>query len=351
MNVVQLVRRFGPIGGMEEYVWCLTHALAARSVQVTVVCEKAEALPDPAVELVTLGTGRQKPRWRAHLQFADKVDHWATEGSMIDRVLHSHEMLPQADVFTFHSTPHDQGVSGKWWRLLDPTWHINQWLERRVVSSRNLRRVVPVSALLGEQVNARHPYGIEKMARPIPPGVVTSQEASPKAQLVLGFMGREWERKGLRRMIAIFRQLLNHLPETRLVLAGAPMEEIAQLLTGLEERVEVLGWVQNKEDFYGRISLLIHPARLEAFGMVVTEAMARSIPVLVSDQTGAASEVDDIYGQVLPLAASVQDWSDAAQNLLQRSNPAPEPYRRPWDQVATEYIEVYKTLKGGSLPV
>jgi UDP-glucose:(heptosyl)LPS alpha-1,3-glucosyltransferase len=348
MNVVQLVRRFGPIGGMEEYVWCLTHALAARSVRVTVVCEKTEALPDPAVKLVTLGTARQKPRWRAHLQFADKVDHWATEGSMIDRVLHSHEMLPQADVFTFHSTPHDQGVSGKWWRLLDPTWHINQWLERRVVCSQNVRRVVPVSALLRELVIKQHPAVIGKMATPIPPGVMTAQEVQPKERLVLGFMGCEWERKGLRQVIAIFRQLLNHIPETRLVLAGVTKEKISPLLAGIEDMVEVLGWVKNKEDFFQRINLLIHPARLEAFGMVVTEAMARCIPVLVSDQTGAASEVDGNHGQVLLLSAPIKDWVDAAQNLF--LNSTPEPYRRPWDQVAAEYIEVYKTQMKGSSP-
>ncbi|HOB05618.1 MAG TPA: glycosyltransferase family 4 protein [Propionibacteriaceae bacterium] len=41
------------------------------------------------------------------------------------------------------------------------------------------------------------------------------------------------------------------------------------------------------EDAYGAADLLVHPARAETWGMVVTEALARGIPVVVGAGTGA----------------------------------------------------------------
>ena len=51
-SVVQVVRRFGCVGGMESYVWFLSHELARLDYQVVVVCEECEGQPDPAIELV-----------------------------------------------------------------------------------------------------------------------------------------------------------------------------------------------------------------------------------------------------------------------------------------------------------
>ena len=47
-SVVQVVRRFGCVGGMESYVWFLSHELIRLGYQVVVVCEECEGQPDPA---------------------------------------------------------------------------------------------------------------------------------------------------------------------------------------------------------------------------------------------------------------------------------------------------------------
>ena len=44
LEVAHVVRRYGPVGGMERYVWELTHALSKLGVNVTVVCEKCFAV-------------------------------------------------------------------------------------------------------------------------------------------------------------------------------------------------------------------------------------------------------------------------------------------------------------------
>jgi UDP-glucose:(heptosyl)LPS alpha-1,3-glucosyltransferase len=155
---------------------------------------------------------------------------------------------------------------------------------------------------------------------------------------VLGFIGREWERKGLRRVLKILRAI----PEAKLVIAGVPREEIARLLEGLENRVELLGWVKDPNDFYSRIRLLVHPAKLEAYGMVVAEALARRIPVLVSEATGASADMG-AAGRALPHTAPVQPWARAARELLAQL-PEEFPPVRSWAEVAEEYHLLYQGL-------
>ena len=46
-------------------------------------------------------------------------------------------------------------------------------------------------------------------------------------------------------------------------------------------------------EYYAASDLLIHTCPTEPFGMVILEAMAARIPVLVPDEGGAASLIDD----------------------------------------------------------
>ena len=74
MKVVQVVKRFGLCGGMEEYVYRLTNALSTQGVKVTVVCEKKVNEPnDNDVQIFELEKSLQKPRWMSHMIFAKKV--------------------------------------------------------------------------------------------------------------------------------------------------------------------------------------------------------------------------------------------------------------------------------------
>jgi len=154
----------------------------------------------------------------------------------------------------------------------------------------------------------------------------------------MGFIGREWKRKGLPRVL----EMLRAMPDARLVIAGVPREEITRLLVGLETRVELLGWVNDPNDFYSRISLLVHPAKLEAYGMVVAEALARRIPVLVSEATGASADMG-AAGRALPHTAPVQPWTAAARGMLSQP-PDAFPPTRSWAEVAEEYHLLYQGL-------
>ena len=338
MRIIQIVRRFGPVGGLEGYAWQLTRALAARGLAVAVVCETDESESIKGVAVTALGEMRPKPRWLHYLRFARRVAAQRKMQGHKNDIWHSHEMVTCAEVGTFHSTAHGAGARALHKRL-DPTWHINRWLERRTMAGAALRAMVPVSASVQQQLASAHPRWAGRLADPIRPGVDLSEPIVLSEQgPVMGFIGREWKRKGLPRVLAMLRAM----PDARLVIAGVPREEIARLLEGLENRVELLGWVKDPNDFYSRIRLLVHPAKLEAYGMVVAEALARRIPVLVSEATGASADMG-AAGRALPHTAPVQPWARAARELLAQL-PEEFPPVRSWAEVAEEYHLLYQRL-------
>ncbi|MGK0722559.1 glycosyltransferase family 4 protein [Leucobacter sp. W1478] len=88
---------------------------------------------------------------------------------------------------------------------------------------------------------------------------------------------------------------------------------IAEL--GLTDRVEVAGARTGTalESIWNRTDLLVHTARSEAYGMVVTEALARGIPSIVPTGTGAAEAQLGAGGKFPPgdpsaLAREIRTW-------------------------------------------
>jgi glycosyltransferase involved in cell wall biosynthesis len=56
-------------------------------------------------------------------------------------------------------------------------------------------------------------------------------------------------------------------------------------------------------EVYGKTSVLVHPSLADGFSYAVVEAMACGVPVIVTDNTGAADLVEDgVNGYVVPTA-------------------------------------------------
>jgi UDP-glucose:(heptosyl)LPS alpha-1,3-glucosyltransferase len=89
-----------------------------------------------------------------------------------------------------------------------------------------------------------------------------------------------------------------------------------------------------------QIDVLLHPARAEPYGMVITEAMAAQASVVVSDVCGAATQVSAETGTVVPLQATLEEWASAVRRQLERKL-APPQYTHSWRKVAQEYEAIY----------
>ncbi len=351
MRVVQVVRNFGPTGGMEEYAWQLTNCLAQKGLSISVVCERAEHEMPEGVQIYRIPRQTRGPGWFQALKFSNNLSDWKAQNGRATDFFHSHEFVRGADILTFHTTLHSSGQNSLLKRF-DPSWHGNQWLERKAILSPQLKSLVPVSDLLGDQLRKAYPKAKSFLSTAIVPGVLMPSANNLKSDSsngkAIGFMGKEWGRKGLRLVIEVFRQLNERGHELKLVIAGVGHDEIGNLIEGLSPKVEVMGWITDKEEFYNKVDLLLHPAKLEAYGMVVTEALSRGIPVLVSDQVGASQEIKTGLGRVLPLTKHISQWADAAWGLLKTGRTNDPMYKRSWEQVASEYQELYARVLSGN---
>ena len=344
MQVIQIVKRYGLVGGMEEYVFQLSSELSKQGVEVVVLCEKSFS-KDSSVKVIELGRSI-KPRWFSHYQFSQKANKWLAENPSKTRIIHSHERQSSHHVTTFHTTPFGYDRT-PFFRFLSLRNYFYEELERRELKGRDVQVIVPVSNLLGEMMLAKH-HGIkEKLSDAIYPAVSITNE-NPRRNLVppdggtIGFIGKEWKRKGLAKVVQIWRDLKKVRPSLRLKVAGPFSEKVNHLFSSDEEGYELLGFVDNKKEFFRSIDLLVHPAKLEAFGMVITEALASGVQVLCSRECGAAEVICANAGSILPENRHFKEWSIFANSLLNRPNQFT--YSRSWHSCAEEYRKLYKTI-------
>jgi UDP-glucose:(heptosyl)LPS alpha-1,3-glucosyltransferase len=356
-HIIQIVRNWGPVGGMESYVWHLSHALALLNYRITVVCEKShEARATSNIEVIETGLLPPKPRWILYWRFANKVEA-VVQSIQGQCIVHSHERSISHDLTTFHSMPF-AGIKDKsiWRRLSIRVWAYLRMEARELGAPPNPAVcIVPVSAVIAKAISNYYPAVVNQIAAPISPGVMVMPtrplRTVPEDGGTIGFIGKEWSRKGFALFLEIAKQLHMQRPNLRVLVLGPEEAEVAHLCQDYPVEIEFLGW-QPSAQFFQELDLLIHPASSEAYGMVIAEAMACQVPVLVSDACGAAVDVSAKYGVVLSLHDSIVQWAQAGDALL-RNTQSMTGYLRPWAQVAAEYetqyqaisLKKYKTIK------
>ena len=109
---------------------------------------------------------------------------------------------------------------------------------------------------------------------------------------LLLFAGHEFARKGLQTVLEAMRLMSD--PSIRLLVAGGGRAEQYMRFArraGIQDQVTFAGHVKDMARLFGAADLFVFPTLYEAFGLVITEAMASGIPVLVSASAGAAEEL------------------------------------------------------------
>lgn len=346
MQIVQIVKRFGPVGGMEEYVFQLSKELIKLGYEVIVLCEKSFADDATGVSVFEVGFCG-KPHWFAHYRFSEKVSKWLRENDSSQRIIHSHERQVCHNITTFHTTPFGHGRRSLF-KFLSLRNYFYERLEKRELLSRGVKKIIPVSNSLGAIIKIKHPEASEKMMNAIYPATPFAEHRSSEAEVVdkkdlcIGFIGKEWKRKGLEKVIQIWRALNQQKKIFKLKVAGVAKESISHLFDQGEQGYEILGVISDREPFYNSLDILIHPAKLEAFGMVVVEALSLNVPVLCSTETGA-HEVLGNFGNHLPANSSFGEWTEAVQQVLSLNVPEVR-FSRGWDQVAQDYCREYQSI-------
>jgi UDP-glucose:(heptosyl)LPS alpha-1,3-glucosyltransferase len=331
---------------MERYVWELSRALASAGHPVTVLCERLHAPAPAGIAVNELGEVAPRPRWLALLRFSRRVERWLRRHPQPGAIVHSHERLGVHQVTTFHGPPFATVFERPWWRRVSLRVWMQLWLERRELLGAGVRAVVPNSHLIAQQLLRYYPSVGPRLTAPVPPGVAAGParpaRAVPADGGVIGFVGKEWKRKGLEQAVAIVAELRRRRPRAELWVVGPDPAEVEALFDRWQGGYRLLGW-SSDASVYAGFDLLLHPAVAEPYGMVIAEAMAASVPVVVSERCGIAPEVGSEAGSVLAPEAPLADWVTACEHQLARATP-PRGFVRSWEKVAAEQACSYRRL-------
>ncbi|MGE0499037.1 MAG: glycosyltransferase family 4 protein [Ramlibacter sp.] len=298
-------------GGAESYSIALVEQLAQRH-DVHVFAQQIDhAWPGVTYHRVSCPLAR--PRWINQLWYA--LATWRATRSGFD-VVHSHENTWHGRVQTIHVKPvrHNLlvGRTGvrralAWLKIaLSPRLLTYVALEAARFRARPGQQVVVTSANLRAEVLQAYPHAQPRVAI-VTPGVTLPGPGLSRAEArqalglpaqgrLLLFVANDYARKGLDGLL----QALCGLPgDVSLAVVGNPsgiaaFEARARAL-GVAGRVHFLGALKSVDPAYRAADLLVHPTFEDTFAMVVLEAMAHGLPVVVSGAAfcGIASLLTD----------------------------------------------------------
>lgn len=332
-TVTHIVRRFGPVGGMENFVWRLVHELLEHGVQSWVICETADLRADPRIQIVTVEPAIPRPRWRAMRHFQQRVETVLNTQRTQFGVVHSHERCLSHQVTTFHGPPMGHLWQGPWYRRWSR--RVRAWLEMELeeLLPQHVKVVCPVSGGIRSSLEALYPALQDRSVVVTWPGVDEPVNRRCERKKRILFVGKEWKRKGLDRAIEIIQALRVIDSEYTLTVMGVDPTEVPSRWHRLEG-VDWVGWTPSVP--YADYDILLHPARQEPFGMVVLEARAAGLGCVISDVVGAG-ECDMQAITRLAGDAAISEWVRAIQGLVDQ--PISYQVARSWDDVATHYLQ------------
>ena len=137
--------------------------------------------------------------------------------------------------------------------------------------------------------------------------------------LVLGFAGRFREPKNPMYLLDILENVVKTVPEARLLCIGeGDMKEEferAAAQRGLSRYIVTMGVVDNLQDYYQAMDIMLMPSVFEGFGLVAVEAQASGTPVLASENIPAITKISDLI-TYLPIGADdAALWSEEVTKL------------------------------------
>ena len=106
--------------------------------------------------------------------------------------------------------------------------------------------------------------------------------------------------------------------EVRIAGDGNKRKELEEQINrlGLNNKVNMLGWVKDTDKFYNDIDIFCFPSRHEEFGLVLLEAYKNGLPAVVTNSDGPSDIVrDKINGLIVP-KDNAEALAEALESLL-----------------------------------
>tara|TARA_B100001093_G_scaffold325819_1_gene310843 strand:+ start:600 stop:1658 length:1059 start_codon:yes stop_codon:yes gene_type:complete len=348
-TIIKLVRNFGPVGGLENYVWETIKSILDKDYNVVVICNKDYGnQTHPNLTVYESLIRVIKPRWVEALLYSNYVEKTlrTLDVKPNESVIFSHERHWNHDYSVFHGSPYANTRGKPWFKKISIRHFVNVWLEQQQVISGVRKGVIPVSEMLSSDLKHYFDHDNIKIANVIPPAVrkltVSSFTNEKLDKKIIGFIGYEWKRKGLIFAIQILEKLLSINKDWEFWVISKDTKSVEKKVPAkLKHKIKFLGISNQVGNLLNQFDLLLHPAKAEPYGMVITEALSMKVPVVISDKCGAAQDVTEDRGDILSLKDSDTTWAIRINERL-KDGYRGVAFQRDWDTVADEYLSLIK---------
>jgi UDP-glucose:(heptosyl)LPS alpha-1,3-glucosyltransferase len=336
MRIAVLSRNFSPAcGGAERYSVALAKELSKHH-EIHVYCQETN-FPVSGITYHHVLRIHKRPRWLNQWLFSSLT--WLLTRNQFD-IVHSHEHVWHGNVHTLHvrcvwasifEDRHRWKLALRWLQVFTSLRHITYlWLESARIRDKANHGLVFVSDKLRDEFTI-HYSDIASRSIVVTPGVYLPDSLKPRDesrhklnwadnQIYLLFVANDYERKGLSVLLKALKKLKSSI---MLAVVGQSKQltkfemQVKQL--GLTDRVQFYGQQEDLSTFYRAADLLVHPTLEDSFGMIILEAMAQELPVLVSafPYCGLAYQFSEgVHAKLIADPLNAEQLADLIQNLL-----------------------------------
>jgi glycosyltransferase involved in cell wall biosynthesis len=355
-------------GGMVPSILGMTGALSRLSSEVTIVTPTPSHL-DPAALTRTLSLKGPETDLEAAVSSAEVVHIHGLWQSHTRRGARAARRARVPYVIAAHGMAEPWALRHKKWKKA---------IYMALVESRNLRRAACLHALSRPEIGHLRelalwtpicfiPNGVDldSLSNLPPRSVLEHDHPELKDKFVLLFYGRLHVKKGLDLMAEALGRLAPDFPELHVLIAGnddgawSPFADRVEVL-GLAGRVTYVGHVagDRARAVWGAADAFILPSYSEGFSMAILEALACSLPCVITTACHFP-ELADAEGGIV-VHPEKNAITQGLRELLEKS-PAERQRlgangRRlvdlnyTWDQQAHKLASVYQWLSGGGTP-
>lgn len=102
---------------------------------------------------------------------------------------------------------------------------------------------------------------------------------------------------------------------------------------GLDKDIELLGWIDDRDSFYQSIDIFCLTSREEAFGLVILESMAHSLPMVLPELSGPIEIVGDSACALLVPPGDPEKMADGLEKIINDKQLAVDLAKRAFERV------------------
>jgi len=367
-KIAIVIPQYGLVGGAERFACELTERLSHNEKYAFhVFANKWQSNS----ELITFHKVPRIrfPRFLTTISFACFANRKISE--MHFDLIHTHDRIFDADIFTMHGIPHRiwvHEIRKKRMSLFDSS---TQWVEKKLIENKRCKTFLAVSNIMKDKflqeynvnpdnVQVIHPgvdiESFQKLNRERCRKEIREQFKIGLSDIVILFVSMNFEIKGLDYVMAAvgkaktsyFRQNIKLL-----VIGKGDYKKYGTLAekAGIQGDVIFAGvQKENLKKIYLASDIFMMLSRFDTFGMTVIEAMAASLPVIISNNVGAKDlVVEGRNGFIIEDANNTDMICDRIRYMLEKSTQmemARKAYitalNNSWDVVARSVENIYE---------